>query len=797
MAEAFFQPQETQKRISAPVFVFLCSLIFWWPSKSEAAEKHWAFVPPTREDDRNIDWFIEQRFAAKNIVFSKEANRLTLGRRLALTLTGLPLRPERARAFVEDPNPRAYERLVDELLASQRFGEHQARYWLDAVRYADTHGLHMDNRRAIFPYRDWVIRAFNANLPLNHFIQWQVAGDLYGDSLIDRKIATGFIRLNPTTGEDGSLYEEFQAVNTFDRIETLGTALLGMTLSCARCHDHKYDPISQKEYFRLFAYFNNTSEPSLDDGVYRYEPVIMVPKNSQQRQQLEVLRRARAKPGGLPARIFTGKPLMNPGWNSTNWLVSRVQPADESMPPRKRRFTVRGLPGQSHEDLPDSIGEARWVTFSLQLKRDRVIWLRYRSGPGHELLVDDLIQTNRSRFVPLALKQGSHSIAIKVTGTPDKEPLEVVLHDSVHSKISPTLLLTEQEQSNPKALPQLEKLAAIEDQLVPTLSAEERTPVRVTRVLKRGQYDRPIGDPLLPGIPEVFSSTKTALPTNRLGLAQWLVARDNPLVARVLVNRLWQQVFGEGLVRTPEDFGTRGEPPTHPGLLDWLAIELIDSGWNMKHVLKLMVTSRTFRQQSLWRKDVDDPENRLWIRGPRHRLDAEVLRDVGLWAGGILDQTMGGEGVKPWQPAGLWKALAHPMSNTRIYEPDPDELSYRRSIYLYWKRSSPHPMMTLFDAPTREASCVRRSRGNTAAQSLALLNERQRVQMAKAIAKRLITEKNDHARIQKLYWLLTGRSPRDSELQTCTTLLKNLGNEIPWPKLVIIVMASDAAITLN
>ncbi|MGB0582843.1 MAG: DUF1549 and DUF1553 domain-containing protein, partial [Limisphaerales bacterium] len=591
-------------------------------TRSEAAEKHWAFIPPVREADGNIDWFIEQRLTKKNIEFSKEADQLTLARRLSLTLTGLPLSPKRARAFAPDENPEAYERLVDALLASPRFGEHHARYWLDAVRYADTHGLHMDNRRAIYPYRDWVIRAFNSNLPLDSFIKWQIAGDLYDDGLLDRTIATGFIRLNPTTGEDGSLYEEFQAVNTFDRVETLGTALLGMTLSCARCHDHKYDPISQEEYFRLFAYFNSTSEPSLDNGFYRYEPVITVPKDDRQRRELQILRRARTKPGGLPPWMFTGKKPIEPGWTSTNWLVSMVQSNLDAMPPRDRRYTVRGLPGRTHEDLPENNEEVRWVTFDLDLKRDRVVWLRYRSGPGYELLVDNLIQTNRSRFIPLALKQGMHSVAIKLTGSPDKIPLDVQLHDSVRGKISPSLLITDEEQNDPAILAQIRHLAAVEDQMVPTLVADKRDTLRVTRILKRGLYNRPIGEALAPGIPASFGMT-TNLTTNRLGLAQWLVARDNPLVARVLVNRLWQQVFGAGLVRTPEDFGTRGEPPTHPDLLDWLAIELMDSGWNLKHVLKTMVMSRAFRQQSSWRKDVDDPENRIWARGPRHRLDAE------------------------------------------------------------------------------------------------------------------------------------------------------------------------------
>ena len=262
-------------------------------------------------------------------------------------------------------------------------------------------------------------------------------------------------------------------------------------------------------------------------------------------------------------------------------------------------------------------------------------------------------------------------------------------------------------------------------------------------------------------------------PRNRLGLAQWLTSRDHPLVARVLVNRIWQRVFGYGLVRTPEDFGLQGQQPTHPELLDWLAVELQDSGWNLKHMLKLMVTSRAFRQSSAWRDDVSDPENLLFARGPSYRLDAEVLRDIGLWASGLLDPTMGGEGVKPYQPAGMWKALAHPASNTKNYVADKGQLLYRRSLYVYWKRTSPHPMMTLFDAPDRESSCVRRSRTNTSLQSLGLLNETQRIEMSRKVAERLIQEADtDEARLKRLFELLACREPSSGEASACLGLLK-------------------------
>ncbi len=321
----------------------------------------------------------------------------------------------------------------------------------------------------------------------------------------------------------------------------------------------------------------------------------------------------------------------------------------------------------------------------------------------------------------------------------------------------------------------LEKLTPLEQEFTTTLIAAELPNPRATHVLMRGEYDQPVGEPLEPDVPVAISHFPPDAPHNRLGLAQWLTSRDNPLVARVLVNRLWQQVFGDGLVRTPEDFGLQGQQPTHPELLDWLAVELHDSGWDLKHLLREMLLSRTFRQSSSWRLDLDDPENRLFARGPSYRLDAEVIRDLGLWASQLLDPQMGGEGVKPYQPDGMWSALAHPASNTKKYERDKGDKLYRRSIYVYWKRTSPHPMMTLFDAPSRESSCVRRSRTNTSLQSLGLLNETQRVEMARKLAERLIIEADsDRQRLDALFELVTCRSPNTAEREAADRLLNEM-----------------------
>jgi hypothetical protein len=610
-----------------------------------------------------IDFYIEKGLKAHKppVSFAEEASRDVLARRAALVLTGLPPEPALLEEFLADKSEKAYEQFVDRLLSSPGYGEHQARYWLDAIRYGDTHGLHLDNKRGIYPYRDWVVRAFNENLPIDDFVTWQLAGDLLPNPTITQKIATGYVRMNPTTSEGGAIPAEFQAKNNFDRTETLGTVMLGMTMSCARCHTHKYDPITHREYFSLLAFFNSTAESPLDGNKYDHGPAMKAPANPKE-------------------------------------------------------------------------------------------WEALASLDGHE------------------------------------------------------------EE-------------AMESFTTTTLIARELPKPRVTRVLQRGEYHSPIGEALQPDVPAVMGSFPEDAPRNRLGLAQWLTADKHPLVTRVLVNRMWQRIFGYGLVRTPEDFGLQGEQATHPELLDWLAVEFREKGWGLKHILRLMVTSQTFKQSSRFRPDLEDPKNRLYARGPSFRLDAEVIRDIGLWSSGLLDPTMGGEGVKPYQPAGLWKALMHPASNTKDYVRDKGDRLYRRSLYVYWKRTSPHPMMTLFDAPNRESSCVKRSRTSTALQSLALLNETQRIEMARKLAERLVkSSPDDKARLDLLYKLLACRQALPREGRACLALLDTMNSRYTaapeeakallttgdspanpdlnpvelaaWTQVITTVLASDIALSL-
>ena len=710
-------PVDAEKQLTEEERKLLTS---WVKSGGNYAD-HWAFVLPKKEKGKtSIDQFITQRLQEKKIKLSQEAPPSVLARRAALVLTGLPPDPQQLSEFLADKNSNSYERYIESLLASPRYGEHQARYWLDAVRYGDTHGLHLDNKRGIFPYRDWVIKAFNDNLPFDKFITWQLAGDLLPEPTLEQRVATGFVRMNPTTAEGGAIPKEFQAKNNFDRTENFGTVMLGSTMTCARCHTHKYDPIEHVEYYQLFAFFNSTSEGAMDGNKYEYAPVLKAPSN--------------------------GK----------DW--------------------------------------AKWAT--LENERKSIL---------------------KNAFESISFK--------KVSGIDDENKWKQLDQTAKINQIADPNGPWKNQDIHARTLKLNKDIGELQKSFTTTLVAQDLAKPRETKVLERGEYNMPIGDPLEPGVPAVMGSLPKGAPKNRLGLAQWLTSRDQPLVSRVLINRVWQRTFGHGLVRTPEDFGLQGEQPTHPELLDWLAVEFQDSGWDLKHMLRLMVNSKAFKQDSKIRPDVQDPDNRLIARGQTYRLDAEVIRDIGLWAGDILNEKMGGEGIKPYQPDGLWSALMHPASNTKKYVRDKNEKIYQRSIYVYWKRTSPHPMMTLFDAPDRESSCVMRSRSNTALQSLGLLNETQRIEMSRKLAERLIkSTDDDQRRLDYLYGLLSSRKPTPNEKKACQDLVNAMreryksseedavalvsAGDAPrdqniavkelaaWTQLTTIVLASDAAILI-
>lgn len=720
-ADAPMPPADAEKQLSTEEK----GLIARWIREGGEYTTHWAFVAPKKQpvdesaEAGAVDQFVHRKLSAAGVSFADEADRRTLARRASLTLIGLPPEPERLDAFLTDTEDGAWERYVDELLNDERYGEHQARYWLDAVRYGDTHGLHLDNRRGIYPYRDWVVRALNDNLPLDQFITWQLAGDLLPDPSMEQLIATGYVRMNPTTAEGGVLPEEFQAKNNFDRTENLGTVFLGLSLVCARCHTHKYDPVHQQEYYQLLAFFNNTAEPPLDSNAYEFGPTLKVPSDQNTWA----------------------------GWQQL------IQERDQLLKQISQSLDQSGLSDQQRTEWQEAMPAARLSLLAAD------------SGP----------------FAGDAVRKTAAELA--------------------------------------------GRFAKAQESFTTTLIARDREEPRHTHLLQRGEYNLPVGEPLAPGVPAIMGTLPADAPADRLGLARWLTSAEHPLVSRVLVNRIWQRTFGSGLVRTPEDFGLQGQQPTHPELLDWLAVELQESGWDLKQMLRLLVTSQTFRQSSALREDISDPENRLWSRGPGYRLDAEVLRDIGLWSSSLLDPHMGGEGVKPYQPSGMWKAMAHPGSNTKEYVRDQGRRIYRRSLYVYWKRTSPHPMMTLFDAPDRESSCVRRGRTSTPLQSLGLLNEIQRVEMGRGLAIRIISHSSeDDQRLQLLFTLLACRDPSHQERSACLQLLTVMreryaespddaaallavgdapGDEsiakselAAWTQLAVTVLASDLAILM-
>ncbi len=843
-------------------------LIRRWISQGARYARHWSFVPPTKADNfdnpaQAIDAYIGKRLREKQIDFAPPADKPTLARRVALILTGLPLEPDDLDQFLADTSPQAYENLVDRLLNDPKFGEHQARYWLDAVRYGDTHGLHLDNRRGIYPYRDWVVRAFNTNLPLDDFIRWQLAGDLLPNPTLEQLVATGYVRLNPSTGEGGAISDEFQMKNNFDRVETLGTVFLGMSLTCARCHTHKYDPIEQTEYYELLAFFNNTAEPALDGNSYTYGPTVKVPQDQDSWERWhelttaasELIGMVASKAGNLEAaRQYAAD---RAGWSASNWRISEPIAKSEPAPIGTDSETAdwvdaKGLPGT----LVDEIAKERRpgkdqmisIAFDLTIAKQQQLDIRFAGATGSHVRIDgNLVPVARNigtgsiTEVPIKLDQGDHQVTVTVHGREEDFALECDIANrwdtlatgtdwSALSTFDQLRLIADANGPlggswSGRAAELASAIKELESQFTTSLVAQELPEPRQTRVLRRGEYDLPIGDPVQPDVLAVLTPFPENAARNRLGLAQWLTSAGHPLVSRVLVNRFWQQVFGAGLVRTPEEFGLQGQQPTHPQLLDFLGVELQESGWNLKQLLRAMVTSRTFCQSSVWRSDFDDPENRFYARASSYRLDAEVLRDIGLWSSDLLDPVMGGEGVKPYQPDGMWLALAHPASNTKQYQRDSGNRLYRRSLYVYWKRTSPHPMMTLFDAPDRESSCVRRSRTNTPLQSLGMFNETQRVEMGRSFAERLIRSDQQTAnRIDLMFRLLAHRPPSDDQRRACLDLLDqakqryaaapqdakallsigestrdssiDLIEQAAWTQLTTTILASDLAILL-
>jgi len=1103
-------------------------LLTRWIAQGAKWQSHWAFTKPERaplppiKDKRwpknEIDYFVLNRLEKEGLKPSPEADKTTLIRRASFDLTGMPPTPDEVDAFLADKSTTAYEKVVDRLLTSPRYGENMARYWLDAARYADSHGYHIDSERSIWKWREWVVSAFNNNMPFDEFTTEQLAGDLIPNATLSQKIASGYIRNNMSTGEGGAITEEYQCKYTFDRTETTSTIWLGLTMTCCRCHTHKYDPIQHREYYQLYSFFNNLDESVMDDNKPNPSPFIQLPSSEQTNRQawlkktfadgqtkldapipeLDKAQRsweanwheklasgwtvfkpdsvtssnfvvtmttnlvatttnivAGVSPGGAGTNtagpeaatpspgaageasgnnspsgrgeggssksVASATVLTN---NATNTVVSRLtnrvdfkilddssvlvqganpeqdvheitvklQPGifaalrlealpDDSLPkkssaraengvfrlseieaevlmhpkkdetnnaPKKLKFTqaladsaqdkmdvARAIDGKADTGWspdPSGITEPHTALFLLaepmkiptnselrvQLRyeaskskraigrfrlaaaqnkelvqllnppkpepwnligpfkttgltagltnvyppekeidlkksypgvREEIKWTAkpdFDDGKPHVLVqylhgVPGVYYLYRTINVPVARKMelsvraddvfelflngkivatdtneapaiAPTKVTVDLAKGENKFLLKIVNHqgesaftfkkdlddtESVPAEIA-TMFATTSKFTDPQKnklreyyrranSPDWKKLfedvarwreedGAIEKAIPTTMVAKEADKPRDTFILVRGEYDKK-GDKVTRGVPAILPPLPPGVPTNRFGLAKWLVDPSHPLTARVTVNRYWQQYFGIGFVKTAEDFGVQGENPSHPALLDWLATEFIRTGWDIKNLQKLIVTSATYKQSSKFTPQLlaKDPDNRLLARGPRFRLDAEVVRDTALSLSGLLVENYGGRSVRPWQPPGLWEAVS--FNNSQKYVPEKGNAEYRRAMYTYWKRQSPPPNLMLFDAPTRETCTVRRLRTNTPLQALALLNDPQFVEAARAFAQRMLVEggKDAKARIAYGFRLATSRKPASGEIKI---LLDVLNKEI-------------------
>ncbi|MBX7210911.1 MAG: PSD1 and planctomycete cytochrome C domain-containing protein [Verrucomicrobiaceae bacterium] len=840
-----------------------------------------------------IDAFISSELAAHKLAPAPAATLEQIIRRVTLDLTGLPPTPAEVDAFVSDSSDqsdrsdRAYERLIDRLMQSPRYGEHMARYWLDAARYGDTHGLHLDNERGIWPYRDWVVRAFNNNLPFDQFTVWQLAGDLLPNATQDQMLASAFNRCNVTTGEGGSINEEWIYRYAVDRTDAVISVWMGLTGGCAVCHDHKYDPITMKDFYSLYAFFNSAADPAMDGNILLTAPSLRLSTPDQAKQLADLDKQIAAKQAEIRKAIATlnyvDPATQNPappvqtsevvwfddafppkanvessGGHATTFVTKEQGPVASGTRALKRtatsvsqdffstggNFTIPPngkLSVQCYID-PANKPKSVMLQFFVGGWNHRAVWGEEGAIPFGKVRTTERVmigalpeagQWARLEFAAdrLGLKPG-----MKVTGfaftqfggtvywdrlamssrvDPAKDPqwswskwIEKNQGKRVEGLPNDLLTLVRGKKSNewPAAdakrvqdwwfeneyqgargvveSAKAEKLAieskktTLESTIPASLVMADLPEPREAFVMQRGQYDKP-GEKVTRRTPVVFPPLPKKDNYNRLDLAQWLVSPQHPLTARVTVNRLWQQFFGTGIVKTANDFGSQGTPPTHPELLDWLAIDFREHGWDVKRFVKQIVMSQTYRQSSKTTPDLlaADPENKWLARGPRHRLDAEVLRDKALFVSGLLNQTVGGKGVRPYQPDNIWEPVAYSGSNTRSYVRDTGAALYRRSLYTFYKRTAPAPSMTTFDAPSREQVCLRRERSNTPLQALALMNDIQHMEAARNFAQRILLEGGDtfDKRLTFAFRSVVSRFPRAEEVAIVNdTLQKHL-----------------------
>lgn len=889
-------PVESKKKLSDAEK----QIVRRWIEQGAPYQKHWAFEAPTATeipDVKNSAWvhnpvdaFILSKLEKHKLAPQREADRETLIRRVAFTLTGLPPTISEVDEFLADTSSNAYQKMVDHFLASPHFGEEQARLWLDVARYADTHGLHLDNEREMWAYRDWVIRAFNQNLPFDKFTTWQLGGDLLPEPTQDQLIATGFNRCNVTTGEGGAIAEEWLYRYAVDRASTTMQTWMGLTAGCAVCHDHKYDPVTQRDFYSIYAFFYSTSDPAMDGNVNNTHPFVKVPTAEQKtaleaaQQQANAAKKALESVVGTiayidPALTVTdasgelkevndliigdtfpiGTSTRNTSRNDTTW---RLEPEFGAKEGRRVIELAYGskydlnldftlipvvIPNEGRLEFwlridPFNVPTAFGVQFNDGGNR-RIVWgaketigfenTKADMGPipvagewvhvsvpfvsldskagarisnmvltqnGGKVWVDDLRivgNTERSKD-PLSsfqrwweMSKGTNPSGIggELRATLIGGPADSVTADQRGKLLQFWTQNVQRLSESPVALERATAFAADEsvtilnETIAGTFVFNDLPKPRDAFVMLRGQYDKP-GDKVEPRVPAEFPPLTTAdgqpfpadLRANRLDLARWFLSKENPLTTRVTVNRVWQQLFGLGLVKTSDDFGTRGDVPSHPELLDWLAVHFRESGWDMKQLYRLLLTSSTFRQDSATSEDLYqlDPENRLLAHGPRLRLDGEQLRDNVLAVSGLLNSAMGGRGVMPYQPPDIWEPVGYENSNTRFYMQDHGADLYRRSVYCFLKRTAPPPFMTNFDGPNREQFCSRRERSNTPLQALQLMNDIQHFEAARALAERVLSEggNDTNSRLEFLYRVVLSRKPNEQEIRVVTAALQ-------------------------
>ena len=907
-----------------------------WIQQGAAYQPHWSFLAPVRPaipEVRNRSWirnpidaFILAKLESIGLSPAPEADRPTLARRLSLDLTGLPPSPEMVDKFVADTSPNAYENFVDTLLESKHWGEHRARYWLDASRYADTHGIHFDNFREMWSYRDNVIAAFNRNQPFDQFTIEQLAGDLLPNRTLDQQIASGFNRCNITTNEGGTIPEEYLVLYDRDRTETVSQVWMGITAGCAVCHGHKFDPLSQKEFYELAAFFNNTTQNAMDGNVKDTPPNVVVPaaedrarfqslqdELNQTRQSVEA-RRSEARPifdqwfaaatpeslgAAVPTKDLAFHAALNEGQgqqiktsidgqpreltisDSATWIdgvsSKAVQP----------QGTVVDIPEAGDFERDQKFSYAAWVKLQPNDSTGALIarmespdhghkgwdfWIQGRrvgmhivsNWPGDALKVVTQKQVKGNEWTHIAVTYDGSSkasgVKIYFNGTAQATNIEVdQLQNSIKTnvpfrigqrsygepisgagiqdlriykrelaageiagmakatRLSGILAKAASERTEAEKndiypwwlgtndqvfVERTAKLGSLEAEQnaikargTVALVMNEKNEEPVAFVLFRGEYDKR-RDQVKPNTPAILPAFPEQLPKNRLGLAQWLLQPEHPLTARVTVNRFWQEVFGTGIVRTSGDFGVVGELPSNQEVLDWLAIEFREgcpnlkwpasstatksaTPWDIKRFFRLIVTSNAYRQSAGTTKEKQekDPQNRYLSHGPRFRMDAEMLRDYALSSSGLLVEKIGGPSVKPYQPDGVWEAVAMKESNTHDYKRDTGENLYRRSMYTFWKRSAPPASMEIFNATARETCTVRRERTNTPLQALVTLNDTQFIEAARNLAQLILknpSSSSDQSKLNLLAKRLLARTFRESEINVVQKSLQEL-----------------------